>query len=247
MWIVWGLIGICIGSFLGVLGERLPHGEDVIWGRSHCDVCRKTLSWYELIPLLSFAIQRGRCRHCGKALSLRYPAIELATGVLWAVTAYGSPPTLTGLGANLLVGSSLLVIFIADMGYQIIPDSMLVTATIGILGRWAPGRIDIAQAFWAGIGAAAFLLFLWIVTRGAGIGLGDVKLVLVMGLLLGFPGVLFALYIAFLTGAGVGVILIMRRKKSLKSKIAFGPFLLLGTAASIVWKEPLMLLWQRFF
>ena len=247
MWLVWGFVGICMGSFVGVLAQRLPRGEDVIWSRSHCDHCKKTLAWYELIPLLSFVLQGGRCRQCSKKFSGKYPVIELATGCLWAVTALFSPATPLELGANLLIVSSLFVIFLADMAYQIIPDSMLVAASLGVVGKWVGGGVDIGQSVWSGIGASVFVLFLWIVTRGAGIGLGDVKLVLVMGLLLGFPGILFALYIAFLTGAGVGVILILRRKKSLKSKIAFGPFLLLGTAASIIWREQLLLFWHRLF
>lgn len=244
MWLLWGLIGICVGSFLGVLAERLPRGEDVIWSRSHCDHCKKTLAWYELIPLFSFALQRGRCRACRKKLSWKYPAIEVATGGVWGATALLSPPTILGVGANLLVVSSFLVIFLADLRYQIIPDSMLVAAALGVVGRWVDGGGDIAHALWAGTVAAGFFLFLWLVTRGRGIGLGDVKLAFLLGLLSGFPSILFAIYIAFLTGATVGVILILGGVKKLKSRIAFGPFLIIGALVALLWSDQLLRWWR---
>ena len=97
----------------------------------------------------------------------------------------------------------------------------------------------------AGVGASTFFLLLWLITRGKGMGLGDVKLAFLMGLLLGFPNVIIASYLAFLTGAGVGVILILLGKKKLKEKIAFGPFLVVGSVAALIWGEQLMTVWRR--
>lgn len=231
MLIVGLLLGICVGSFLNVLIDRLPRGKNVITGRSVCDHCRKTLRWFELIPLLSWALQGGRCRRCHKKLSWQYPIVELATAAGFIFI----PPSYW------IILSSLLVIFVADLKYQIIPDSMIVVGVIGVIG--AIGVIG--ENILAGVGASVFFLFLWLVTHGRAMGLGDVKFAFLMGLLLGFPGVIVACYLAFLTGAGMGVILILLRKKGLKSKIAFGPFLILGTCVTLVWGPQIIEWWRR--
>ena len=228
------LFGLSIGSFLNVLIDRLPRGKNVITGRSVCDYCKKTLRWFELIPLLSWAIQGGRCRRCHKKLSVQYSLIELITGVGFVIL---SP-------SYWIIFSSLLVIFVADLKYQIIPDSMVVVGIIGVIGVIG-GIREIGGNVIVGMGAAMFFLLLWLVTRGRAMGLGDVKFAFLMGLLLGFPGVVVACYLAFLTGAGVGVILILRGKKGLKSKIAFGPFLILGTCISLIWGSQIIEWWRR--
>lgn len=216
-----------MGSFLNVLIDRLPKRKNVLTGRSVCDHCNKTLRWFELIPLLSFLIQGGRCRRCSAKLSWQYPIVELVTGVSFA------------LGVNPLLFSSLLVIFVADFKYQIIPDSMVVFGLLGVLLQGHP--------FWiSAFGASLFFLLLWLVTRGKGMGLGDVKLAFLMGLLLGYPKIVVAGYLAFLTGAVVGVILILLGIKKPKDHISFGPFLILGTLIALVWGEKIIEWWRRF-
>lgn len=232
MWFV-GLFGLAVGSFLNVLIDRLPRGKNVITGRSLCDHCKKTLRWYELIPLLSWVAQGARCRRCHKKLSWQYPLIELVTGVGFVILA----------PSYWLIFSSFLVIFMADLKYQIIPDSMVIAGVIGAIGV----NGVIGENILAGMGASAFFLFLWFITRGRAMGFGDVKFAFLMGLLLGFRGVIVACYLAFLTGAGVGVILILRGKKGLKSKIAFGPFLVFGTSVALVWGQQIIEWWRRLF
>lgn len=228
MWIA-GVFGLATGSFLNVLIDRLPRGKNVITGRSICDHCGRTLRWFELIPLLSFFLQGGKCRRCHAKLSWQYPIVELATGVAFA------------LGASPLLFSSLLVIFVADLKYQIIPDSMILVGVIGVIGEFGVVRENVV----AGAGAAAFFLLLWIITRGKGMGLGDVKLAFLMGLMLGFPKIVVAAYLAFLTGAVVGVILILLGRKRLKSKIAFGPFLVVGTVIAYIFGDMLIRWWYQ--
>lgn len=224
------LFGLAVGSFLNVLIDRLPRGKNVITGRSVCDHCKKTLRWFELIPLLSWVAQGGRCRRCHERISWQYPLVELVTAVGFVV-----------IGPSYwywLIFSSLLVIFVADLKYQIIPDSMIVVGIIGVLLQ--------GLALWlSAFGAAAFFLLLFLATRGRAMGLGDVKLAFLLGLLLGYPRIVVALYLAFLTGAGVGVILILARKKRLKSKIAFGPFLILGAVIAYFWGEQMIEWWRR--
>ncbi len=215
--LIFFLLGLCVGSFLNVLADRLPRDESVFWGRSHCDYCKKPLRWYELIPVVSFVLQAGRCRRCRKKLSLRYPLIELITGAAFVMLP----------AQYWVLFSSFLVIFIADFTTQIIPDSMLLAA--------AANALVVGPHFLSALAAGAFFYMLWFVTRGRGMGFGDVKLAAVLGLFLGYPRIIVAVYAAFLTGAAVGVILMLAGKKGWKSKIAFGPFLILGTVVSLLW------------
>ncbi len=225
------IFGACVGSFLNVLIDRLPKGQGVIAGRSRCDYCKNILHWYELVPLLSWVIQGGRCRRCHKRLSWQYPLVELVTGVGFIILA----------PSYWLIFSVLLVIFMADLKEQIIPDSMVIAGVIGAIGV----NGVIGENILAGMGASAFFLFLWLITRGRAMGLGDVKFAFLMGFLLGFPGIFVACYLAFLTGAGVGVILIVSGRKGLKSKISFGPFLIIGTVVTLVWSTQIIEWWRR--
>lgn len=234
------ILGLLVGSFVNVLADRLPHGENVLWKRSHCDYCKKTLRWFELIPIFSFLIQRGRCRRCRKKLSIQYPLVELTTGI--GFTFLHSFPFC-------LLFISLLVIFVADLKYQIIPDSMIILGFAATILNWFMRSMpvgDILQYAETGLICFAVFYLIWMVTRGKGLGFGDVKFVLLMGVLLGFPGVISAFYVAFLTGAGYGVILMIGRKKTWKSKIAFGPFLVLGTVVALIWQPQLTALWRMF-
>lgn len=249
------LFGLAIGSFLNVLIDRLPNGQDVLWTRSRCDHCKKTLLWFELIPILSWILQRGRCLRCRNTLSMQYPMVELTTAVgfiigyfLFAYPPAGEAGSLIQLFAYWLIFSSLLVIFVADLKYMVIPDSMVIVGILGALLQGHPLQIPQGVALWiSALGAALFFLLLYVITKRRGIGLGDVKLAFLLGFFLGYPKIIFALYAAFLTGALVGVILMMRRKKSLKSKIAFGPFLIVGALIAMLFGEQLLALWYFLF
>jgi leader peptidase (prepilin peptidase)/N-methyltransferase len=244
------LLGLAVGSFLNVLIDRLPLGENVLIGRSRCDHCHKTLRWFELVPLLSFVLGRGHCRRCQGKLSLQYPAVEGITGagflMLFLSVYSGNHQPLVLLGA-LLVCCSLIVIFVADYKYQIIPDSMIVLGAIGVIG--AIGGIrgvgGLAANAWSALAAGAFFLALWAATRGRGMGLGDVKLAVLMGLLLGYPAIIVALYLAFLTGAVTGVILILSGKKKVREHIPFGPFLVAGTVIALAYGDRISAWWMK--
>ena len=248
------IIGLFIGSFLNVLAERLPKGKTVLWGRSHCDHCLQTLRWFELIPLFSFMVQHGRCRRCLTRLSWQYPLVEFSTGVMFALIGYGhtpilsTPVSLLSLGAALLLASSLLVIFISDFKYQIIPDSMVIAGITGLLLLHGALNFQFltGQHFFSALGAAGFFFTLYLVTGGRGLGLGDVKLGALLGLWLGYPKTVTAIYVAFLTGAIAGVILILAKRKTMKSKVALGPFLIGGALVANLWGENIVQLWQQF-
>lgn len=240
--IILFILGLSGGSFLNVLIDRLPKGQ-TIWGRSHCDWCKRQLTWYELIPVVSWITQGARCRRCHKPISIQYPLVELASGLGFVFLYMYSFQSPTILVSQYLLLSSLLVIFVADLKYQIIPDSMILIGVIGAIGGiWEMGAIW--ENVTAGAGAALFFFLLWRITRGRGMGIGDIKLAFLLGFLLGYPAIIVALYAAFLTGAIVGVILILGRRAGLKSKIAFGPFLIVGTLIALLWGERIITMWK---
>lgn len=252
--------GLFIGSFLNVLIDRLPQEEQVLKGRSHCDHCHRNLTWIELIPVLSFIFQKGRSRCCHKKLSFQYPLVELATGIGFAIIYYFTLdysiiPLFNYwiiIISYLILFSSFLVIFVTDVKTQIIPDSMLVTSLIGIalVNVLSNDSLIInlkslfLNNFLSALGAFLFFLIIYLVTRGKGMGFGDVKLVFVLGLFLGFPRIIFALYSAFLTGAIIGVILVLIHKKSMKSQVPFGPFLIIGCLISFIFESQFIIFWK---
>ena len=227
------LFGLALGSFLHVLvsrydPERFLLTPATLGGRSYCPHCKRTLAWYELVPLLSFLVQRGRCRACGAKISWSYFGVELACGLLVALVPMGLPlvPAILWTAVFLI----LLLITLIDMRLQIIPDEL--SAALAILGiglvlaGGAP--FDWPGHFGAGLGAALFFAALIAITRGKGMGWGDVKLAFVLGLVFGWPDTLLLVMLAFVIGAAVGVALIIARSKNLKSALPFGPFLALA-------------------
>ena len=247
------MIGLFVGSFLNVLADRLPRDESVIGGRSHCDKCKKTLKWYDLIPLLSFLYLQGKCRYCHTPLSMHYPAVEVTTGVMFALAVIFLPHEsikyqvlsikyFVDLAYYLFIISSLIVVFFADLKYGIIPDKIVFPAVIiSFLYLILNTQYLILPHVLSAVSASLFFLALFLITKGRGMGFGDVKFAFLMGLILGFPGIAIALYIAFLTGAIIGCILIVWKKKKLSgTKIPFGPFLVLGTIVSLFFGEIIM-------
>lgn len=246
--IVLFVFGLAVGSFANVLIDRLPRGE-TIWGRSHCEYCSRKLAWYELIPLVSWIIQMGRCRTCHAPVSVQYPIIELTTAVGFVTLSIFTGQQGLLLISALILFSAFLVIFVADLKYQIIPDSMLIALIIGVAFMWVtPLRAGISPLSYLTVAliACVFFYIIWRLSGGKAMGFGDVKLSFVLGLLLGFPLTIVALYIAFLTGAIVGVILVLVHAARLKSKIAFGPFLIFGMAIALAFGNDIMAWWNRF-
>ena len=243
------IFGLFIGSFLNVLGDRLPKGKSPIKGRSRCEKCKKTLKWYDLIPLMSFIMLKGKCRYCKTSLSFYYPTVELVTGILFISTAFfvfnGSQFPITNFQLlitfiyYLFIVSSLIVVFFADLKYGIIPDKIIFPAiAVSFLYFLINHSSLIINHLFSAVGASLFFLLLFLITKGKGMGFGDVKFAFLMGLILGFPNIIIALYVAFLTGAIIGCILIVWRKKRIFGTIIpFGPFLVLGTFFALFWGE----------
>lgn len=255
------VLGLAIGSFLNVLIYRLPQGLS-IFGRSFCPNCKKKIAWHDNIPLISFILLRGKCRQCRSPISWQYPAVELVTGVLFILIFLFLPNEsikyqvlsikyLFSLGYYLLIVSSLVAIFFIDLKHGIIPDKITYpTIFITFLYIILNTKYLILPNLLSALGAFIFFFLLFLFTRGRGMGFGDVKLAFLMGLFLGFPKIIVALYVAFLTGAAVSLILVLWGKKKFSGgTVPFGPFLVFGAfVAFFAGKELLRLVspWLSF-
>lgn len=231
------IFGLVVGSFLGAYTFRYPRGISVLKGRSVCPKCKKNLAWYDNIPVLSFFLLKGRCRECGKGISPRYPLIELATALgfvgIWFLSL--GPVFSVFL---ILIFSLLVAVFVIDLEQKIVPDELVFTGfglTVFYLLLVSSSTLFINLA--AGLGAALFLLLVHLITRGRGMGLGDVKLAVFAGTFLGWPMVPIWLFTAFLTGAIVGTILVLAKKASFGKQIAFGPFLVISLIIVFIWGD----------
>jgi prepilin signal peptidase PulO-like enzyme (type II secretory pathway) len=276
VWLILFVFGAAIGSFLNVValrydGEKFLFSPKLIGGRSHCPHCKKILQWFELIPLISFIIQGGKCRNCGARISFRYPIMELISGAIFVfVPLRLSSALYLASHSSALIGFSviwiiafetLLLIGYIDLLLGIIPDELNIT--LGILGLIE--IFFIAQTF--GIGNPSFFgpyatIFglqsnVWVdhivgalfgvglfgglvaVTRGKGMGMGDVKLALPLGLLFGWPDIMFLTGFAFVIGGIYGMFAVTVGKKTMKSAVPFGPFLVLGAAIAFFWGSAL--------
>lgn len=232
------LLGLCIGSFLNVVIDRVPKDKTILRGRSYCDHCKKDIAWRDLIPVVSFIMLGGKCRNCKKQIDIRNPTVEITTGLLFVLIYFSSLPlNYFSFFVLIFVFSSLIAIFFIDLKDGIIPDKITYPAIFVLVVYLLTNTTLLMNHLLSALLASAFFLIIFILTRGRGLGFGDVKLAGLLGIFLGFPNVFLAIYIAFLTGATVSFILILWRKKVLKDTVPFGPFLILGAVISFFWGE----------
>lgn len=228
------IFGLVVGSFLNCVIYRLENNLSFLKGRSFCPRCKHVLAWHDLIPVVSFLWLSGRCRYCQKKISLQYPLVEISTALIFlAIFNYQLSII------NYFIAPFLIIIFVYDLKHYLIPDKAIypaiaITLVYGLLRACLFGRWDLLTAtFGAALGAAAFFLFIVLISRGRWMGVGDVKLALLMGLILGWPNILVALFFAFFSGAIMGVGLVLASKKSFSSEVPFGPFLVGGTLVAM--------------
>lgn len=239
-----------MGSFFNVLSDRLSYDE-TITGRSHCDKCKHTLAALDLVPLFSFLFLGGKCRYCKHKLSWYYPLTEFVTGVSFVLT-WMYAPVMTDLERSIyiVIVSCLIVIFFADIKYQIIPDEMQITLFIAAFALFIAQGFSCELLGWKLLAAVVVMLpilGLFLVTKGRGMGFGDVKLALSIGFLHGIKSGLLVLYLGFISGAIIGLIVMALKQKKLRSKIAFGPFLIFGMVVMLFYPQPLLDLLMRFY
>jgi len=234
------ILGLIIGSFVGVVIHRLPKGEQFVSGRSRCPDCGHALRWYDLAPVLSFLVLLGRCRYCRNKISWSYPAIEICSGIIVAVSfLFLSPFGLAYWLFWVFILELFLILAFIDLRHFILADSVMAVllaafACYEILGGKVAGAGSI---FSFGNLAGAVILFLvfflvWSFSSGKWIGLGDAKLAGLLGLVFGFWNSVFILYLAVVIGVAAGLTLILSGRGNLKTKLPFGAFICFSAIVS---------------
>lgn len=242
--ILYFILGTFVGSFLNAYLYRMYAQKSVLFGRSFCVKCNHKLSWNDLIPIFSFILLQGKCRYCSRVISIQYPIIEFVTGCLFVFSAFIAPSTLS-LIFYWIISSLLVFIFVYDFRHSIIPDVIVYSAiAISILHRLFNG--DLVLALISGILFSLFFLLIFLISKGKWMGFGDVKLALLMGIVLSFPSILVAFFMSFFVGGIVGAVLIIKKKKGMRSEIPFAPFLVLGTFIALFFGE-LIIDWYMSF
>ena len=234
------LLGLCIGSFLNVVIFRTRNGESLIRGASHCPKCKTILRCHELIPLVSFAMLRGRCRKCRERISIQYPLIEFATGVIFVVFFLWHAGNLTLFMRDSVSAIFLIAIAVYDIRYLEIPDRFTVPGMIfAFLANVWMGR-DPLPLIIAGAIIGGFFFTQYAASKGRWVGTGDILLGVFMGLLLGLPFGLTALFVAYISGALFSVYLVLARHKTAKTLMPFGAFLSTSSLVVLVIGKPIL-------
>jgi len=236
------LLGACIGSFLNAAIYRLANKESIIKGRSHCIKCGKTLSWYDLLPIVSFLILKGKCRTCDKSISIQYILVEIVMALLFGIVAWGwivvgDSSTLANLELvrDLYVMSILVFLFVFDLKYFLLPDIVTIPAVIIIFIINLILGISLVSMLIGLLIGAGFFALQFAVSKGRWIGGGDIRLGAIMGVLLGWPVIIAGLFSSYLIGGIVGMGLLISGRKKLGAHLPFGTFLAIGTIIGLWW------------
>ncbi len=233
------VFGLLIGSFLNVCIYRIPKKENITTTRSHCLVCGNVIKWYDLVPVISFLLLRGKCRNCGAKLSIQYPIIELLNGSLYGLVFVTLGLNIKSVLTMALV-SALIVIAVIDWRTYEIPFGLnvfiAVLGFVNVLGKLVnrdfTGVLDNLIGF---VSVSGFLLFLYVVTKGRGIGGGDVKLMAAAGLFVGWKSIILAFVLGCIFGS---IIHLIRMRLSKQDHVlAFGPYLSVGILIAALWGD----------
>ncbi len=233
------LLGLAIGSFLNVCINRLPDGRSLLRPRSHCPACQTPLAARDLVPVLSYLLLRGRCRYCSAPIPLRVLLIEAGSGLLFLLlwVRYGVSPHFVFVA---LVACVFIVALVIDLEHRLIPNRLVYpaigAALLAIPFAVGPGP---SQALWGGAVGLALLSLIVLVYPG-GMGLGDVKLAALIGLVVGFPLVLLALFFSFVLGGAVGAAAVLARRIGMKDALPFAPFLAVGGMVALLYGEEIL-------
>lgn len=235
--LLWTLLGLCVGSFCNVLIFRLPKGEEFVKTPSHCMACGHRLRWFELVPVVSWLAQGGKCRSCGVKLSAQYPIVEALNGGAWLLAAWLFRGDAVRAVLYSALFSLLTVVAVIDWRTFEIPNGVnLAIFLLGVVqlvvdrGNWKLYLIGMCSV-------SLLFLLLWFVTHGNGLGMGDVKLMAAAGLLLGWPRILLAMILGSVSGA---IIHTIRMRRGAGRKLAFGPYLSAGIWVAALFGERLI-------
>lgn len=236
------VVGSCIGSFLNVVIYRVPIGLSIAKGRSFCPQCHAKIAAYDNIPLISWLVLRGKCRHCGQPIPMRYFWVELSGGVaaLWCAHHYDFGPMMVPAFA---MAAILIAIALIDWEKMIIPNGLVVALIVPAVATYFLTGTPALTARLMGVFIVSLPLFC-LGLMGA-FGMGDVKLMAVSGFALGWQGSLLAVFIAILCGGAVGIFKLV--VKTREREMAFGPYLCMGIFIALLYSSPIILSYLQFF
>jgi len=238
------IFGICIGSFLNVCIFRLPEGRSIVHPASACMACARPIRWYDNIPVLSYILLRGRCRRCGSRFSVRYPLVELMTGLLAAALCRRFGCSFEA-GVYFVFAAALTVVTFIDIDHRIIPDIITLPGIpLGLAAAFGPTQLGWPDALFGILcGGGSLLAVAWLyrlMTGKEGMGGGDIKLLAMIGAFVGWKGVLLTIFTASAVGTFTGLLLMVRLKKNMKLAIPFGPFLAIGAMLHLFFGEAII-------
>ena len=244
------LFGALIGSFLNVCIHRLPRGTSIVWPASACPTCGRALSWFENIPIVSYAFLRGRCRTCRTPISSRYPIVEALTAAMFGLAwwYYGPTPLVA---SRIVFGCMLIVLFAIDLEHHLLPNVITIPGiVIGFLFSvindpgWKSSLIGIVVG-----GGVLYVIAegYYRVRHEEGLGMGDVKMLALIGAFLGWPLTLLSLMIASIAGTIIGIALIATGRGTMKYALPFGTFLAIGAAVSAAVGQAILDWYLRFW
>lgn len=247
-YIIIFLIGLVLGSFFNVVIFRFGTGKSTVKGRSSCFGCGSVIRWFDLIPVFSYFILKGRCRNCAARISPLYPIVEATTGVSFLLLFLNTTTVsyLTVISA-FIVALFILIIFI-DIRYFVIPDRVLILLTVSVVGyKLLAHDTNFYQLLIFAFGLTVFFAILYIISKGRWIGLGDIKLIFLIGFLFGYPMGYLSIVAAVWLAMIFSTILLIARKADLKTEIPFGSFLSVATIIFIIYSNELQEISKYFY
>lgn len=245
--------GICVGSFLNVCIYRIPLEQLIAFPPSHCPHCSSPLKPRDLIPVISYLLLKGKCRYCDAGISMRYPLVELLTGLVW-LTVYLKFGFSIEAAAFIYLFSILIAVFFIDIDHMIIPNGLVLAGLIGGLlvfvcnlfqpfslyapAKWYAPLVGMVSA--SGVLFIVALIGLLIYKNDGAMGMGDVKIFMPIGLFLGWKLALLSLFLSIMAGGIISIFLLVFRIKDRKSAIPFGPYIILGTFIAVFFGNSLL-------
>jgi leader peptidase (prepilin peptidase)/N-methyltransferase len=241
--ILAAILGVCVGSFLNVCIHRLPRGQSLASPPSRCPKCGRPLRWYHNIPIVSWLVLGGRCAHCRAPISLQYPIVELVTALIWVLIVWMTPVGWL-LASRLVFATALIVLFMIDLEHQLLPNVITLPGIVaGFVFSFVapPGPANSAFGILVGGGvlyaiAAAYYLF----RKEEGMGMGDVKMLAMVGAFLGWRAVLLTLVLSSFAGAVIGMVMMGLQKGTMRYALPFGTFLAVGALIAMLFGEAML-------
>lgn len=234
------VFGLVVGSFINCVLYRLYKNQSFIGGRSYCPNCKRQLGFWDLIPVFSFLFLRGKCRYCRQKISWQYPFIELITALIFCLVYWATGLNFLLLARNLFFSAVLIIIFVFDLKYQLISDRIIIPAVIIAFLFNLFLKISWLNLVLGVIIGSSLFLIQYLISKGKWIGFGDIYLGFSMGAMLGWQKVILAIVLGYFIGSITAIVLLVSKKETLKSKIALGPFLVVGACIALLYGEEIL-------